>query len=38
MGINGFFQVSVDDLIVFSGEVPTSTTEKTGILRVSLRE
>ncbi|VDN50234.1 unnamed protein product [Dracunculus medinensis] len=30
--------VSVDDLIVFSGEVPTSTTEKTGILRVSLRE
>ncbi|KAM3721461.1 Protein KATNIP [Dirofilaria immitis] len=30
--------ISVDDLIVFSGEVPQSTPHKTGILSVSLRE
>ncbi|VDK73915.1 unnamed protein product [Onchocerca ochengi] len=30
--------ISVDDLIVFSGEVPQSTSYKTGILSVSLRE
>uniref|UniRef100_A0A914R6C8 Uncharacterized protein n=1 Tax=Parascaris equorum TaxID=6256 RepID=A0A914R6C8_PAREQ len=32
------FQVSVDDLIVFSGEVPPSSQEKTAFLAVSLRE
>ncbi|KAL3998297.1 hypothetical protein ACH3XW_14485 [Acanthocheilonema viteae] len=30
--------ISVDDLIVFSGEVPQSTPYKTGILSISLRE
>lgn len=30
--------ISVDDLIVFSGEVPQSTSNETGILSVSLRE
>uniref|UniRef100_A0A0N4TAA2 DUF4457 domain-containing protein n=1 Tax=Brugia pahangi TaxID=6280 RepID=A0A0N4TAA2_BRUPA len=30
--------VSVDDLIVFSGEVPQSTSYKTGVLSISLRE
>ncbi|EJW87964.1 hypothetical protein WUBG_01122 [Wuchereria bancrofti] len=30
--------ISVDDLIVFSGEVPQSTSYKTGVLSISLRE
>ncbi|VDN05821.1 unnamed protein product [Thelazia callipaeda] len=30
--------ISIDDLIVYSGEVPQSTPEKTGLLTVSLRE
>ncbi|PIO65483.1 hypothetical protein TELCIR_12844, partial [Teladorsagia circumcincta] len=30
--------VSVDDLIVYSGDVPESTTEKTGILEINFRE
>ncbi|PIO65976.1 hypothetical protein TELCIR_12325, partial [Teladorsagia circumcincta] len=30
--------VSVDDLIVYSGDVPASTTEKTGILEINFRE
>ncbi|KJH44951.1 hypothetical protein DICVIV_09027 [Dictyocaulus viviparus] len=30
--------VSVDDLIVYSGDVPCSTIEKTGILEINIRE
>ncbi|KAK6031972.1 hypothetical protein OSTOST_01865, partial [Ostertagia ostertagi] len=30
--------VSVDDLIVYSGDVPASTAEKTGILEINFRE
>ena len=33
-----YFQVSVDDLIVYSGDVPASTAERTGILEINFSE
>lgn len=32
------FQLSVDDIIVFSGEVPQSSAEETGLLSIDLRD